>query len=239
MGNDPGIENVRALLNLRMQDIQRWSELSNRITGYIIALNIGVWSFFLKEFMDVINQGKTEEAYSLLVLVAALSALTIGVWRWYYHNIMSQEAFLIPEIMRYELTLSVPYNEGTSGYLYRNKRICRILSAKSLSDPQKLEVIKKLAKSRQLGLDTKRIDMVMFCLFLLAWIFTIVSWCQGQLKEYPWPLFNIHVGFIGALGILVGLCLLGYTFCVYKKEPSEKEVNNIISDMKSEAKIRS
>jgi len=210
-------EDARALLQSTQQLRIHWSGVINTHIGYVITINVAIWSYFLKSYIDSSNPKH-------IVIAAAISAITLGLWRLYTHYIDNHIAGLYPDLLLYESILSVPPNHGTSGYLIRAvPEVKRILDS-DLTTEQKIKGISKLVNSKRIG---TRGHLVFDCLALILVILLGIAAGIAASSSQNCLLaifFLIIMAFVFVL-ILIGLCF-------YQRKPSEKLIEEILSELK-------
>jgi len=216
-------DDARALLQSTQQLRTHWSGVITTHIGYIIVVNVAIWSYFLKSYIDSLTASSTTQP-SYIVLAAAISAVTLGAWRLYTHYIDNHIAGLYPDFLLYEGILSVPSDHQTSGYLIRAvPRLDLILLDNDLTPAQKLEAIATLVKSRRIGnrghlpfdLSTLAIVLVMFVVSLIL---------RSELQSF------LAVGCLTVISIGLLFVLLG--LFGYQRNPSKRFIEKVLSELK-------
>lgn len=216
-------EAAGVLLQSTQQLRTHWSSVITTHIGYTLMVNVAIWSYFLKSYIDSFTG--SSEAYPLyIVLAAALSSMTLGMWRLYAHYIDNHIAGLYPDFILYESILAVPFNRGTSGYLTRAVPILdSILSDNNLTTEQKSEGISTLVKSKRIG-RRGHLTIDVLTLVVLIGMFAVSLSLQSELQS--------SLAIACFAGIYIGLLftLLGLFF--YQKNPSKRFIKDILSELK-------
>lgn len=216
-------DDARALLQSTQQLRTHWSGAITTHIGYAIVINVAIWSYFLKSYIDSLTV--PSEAQPLYIaLAAALSAITLGMWRLYTHHIDNHIAGLYPDFLLYEGILSVPSDHGTSGYLIRAvPRVNLIFSDKDLTIEQKLEGISTLVKLKRIG-RRGHLAIDLFTLVVLLGMFAVsLSLRSASQSSLAIACFTgICIGF---LFILIGLFY-------YQRDPSKRFIEEVLSELK-------
>jgi hypothetical protein len=150
----PSEENARTLLSIAEQRRQHWANAIDVATGLAVTVNIAIWTFFIKEFLDntslINNETSQPFAFSYIIFAAGLSALVLGVWRYYVHEHDNAIANVYPDILFYEQILNVPHDMGIRKYLSEgNSNFQTYLLG--LCPEQELEAVKNLVKTKSIG----------------------------------------------------------------------------------------
>jgi len=209
--NDAG-----ALLQSTQQLRAHWSGVINTHIGYVITINVAIWSYFLKSYID---PSTSNPMY--IVIAAAISAITLVVWRLYTHYIDNNIAGLYPDLLLYESILSVPPNHGTSGYLIRAvPEVKRILDS-DLTTEQKIKGISRLVNSKRIGTrGHSAFDYLALILVVLLGIVAEIAASSSQ--KCLLAIFFLIMVFVYILSWL----------CFYQREPSEKLIDKVLSEIK-------
>lgn len=101
-------DNARALLTSTQQLRTDWSSVITSHLGIAITVNIALWAYFLKSYVEVPLDTQC------LLIVSGISSLLLGLWRFYTRYIDNHLAALYPELLQYEGILGVPAEKGTS-----------------------------------------------------------------------------------------------------------------------------
>ena len=92
------------------------------------------------------------QMWLLLVVVTALTAVALGLWRLYLKRLDHDLAHLYPDLYLYESLLGAPSRRGTARYLRRSVPKLRfLLEDESASTEVKAEALGLLAESRRFG----------------------------------------------------------------------------------------
>ncbi|MCK4403249.1 MAG: hypothetical protein KAV98_05740 [Dehalococcoidia bacterium] len=216
-------DDARALLQSTQQLRTHWSSVITTHIGYAIMINVAIWSYFLKSYIDSLAvPSKAQPLY--IVLAAAISAITLGVWRLYTHNIDNHIAGLYPDFLLYEGILSVPSDHGTSGYLIRAvPKVDLIFLDNDLTTEQKLEGISTLVKSKRIG-RRGHLAIDLFTLVALLGMFIASLSLRSELQSLlAIPCF---------IGILVGLLFILFGLFSYQRNPTKRFIEEILSELK-------
>ncbi len=238
MENPISEDNARVLLQVREQLRHDHSGRITNLLGFTIVANAAIWGFFAQSFVKFIDD--PTKVFSSFLIAGALSAITMGIWRWYVRVIDDQTACFYPEIMRYEIRLCVLPDEGIRGYLSRvkpniNPNIEKTLSRTDLTDDQKLVVVRELVKAKRIGtrglrlwkidLDTA-IWLLILGLFVVDVSLSIILRCQGKLQGSSW--LEITCLVVTSIGFAFALCADKR----YQRDPSGKDVEEAICKAK-------
>lgn len=210
-------ENARALANLRQQERLHWSTMITTLMGFTAVINVGIWSYFLSEYIKVAGA-----LPSYILIGSAISAITLGLWRIYTRYLDSQIAPLYSELMLYEARMSVPPGLGVSGYLARNVPSLRPILEAELSEDKKSKAIADLAKSKNIGSrGHSLLDVATLCLVVILLIGSLVS--LSRVDSFCEP---IHV--VCLVLVVAGLAFTVTAWRCYQKNPSPKLVEDIL-----------
>lgn len=216
-------DDARALLQSTQRLRTHWSGVITTHIGYAIAINVAIWSFFLKSYVDYSAElSKSQPLY--ILLAAAISAILLGIWRLYTHDVDNHIAGLYPDFLSYESVLKVPSDRGTSGYLIRAvPKIDLLLLDADLTPEQKLEGTSTLVKSKSVG-RRGHLKIDLFTLFIVLGMFWI-SYSVGSKLQSSLALLCFSGIMVGALFILIGMLF-------YQKNPSKKVIDEILLELK-------
>ena len=99
-----------------LQSTQRmrvaWTAFIGSLLGYASALYIGIWSFFLKAYIDATD--KSTDRLNYILIASASSAVILGLWRFYTRHLDNAIACLYPTLVHCEQTMGVPPEYGTA-----------------------------------------------------------------------------------------------------------------------------
>lgn len=216
-------EDAGVLLQSTQRLRTHWSSVITTHIGYTLMVNVAIWSYFLKSYIDSLTV--SSEVYpSYIVLAAALSSMTLGMWRLYTHYIDNHIAGLYPDFILYESILSVPSDRGTSGYLVRAVPIVDLLLLdKDLTNEQKLEGISTLVKSKRIG-RRGHLTIDVLTLVVLIGMSAISLSLRSELQS------SLAVGCF--TGIYIGLSFTLFGLFFYQKNPSKRFIEEILSKLK-------
>ena len=216
-------DDARALLQSTQQLRTHWSSVITTHIGYVIVIIVAIWSYFLKSYIDSLTV--PSEAQPLyIVLAAALSAITLGMWRLYTHYIDHHIAGLYPDFLLYEGMLSVPSDHGTSGYLIRAvPGVDLILLDNDLTSKQKSEGISTLVKLKRIG-GRGHLAIDFFTLIVIIGMFAVShslrSASQSSLVDACF--IAIYIGFFFIIIVLF----------FYQRNPSKRSIEEVLSKLK-------
>ena len=232
MANEISSENARALLQSTQQLRIHWSGVITTHIGYALTLTVAIWGFCLKSYIES-GGNHCERESSFILLASALSAIVLGFWRLYTHQLDHAIAGLYPEFILYEGLLCLPPEYGTTGYLIRAvPRVRYILEKdeKEMCAQQKAKAISILVELRRMGRRGHlKFDISALILLLIMLFVSIFNLWKGQL--------NAWVILLWLLGVGSGLVFLGYGWCHYQRESSESLIRKAVSGLKQDRKI--
>jgi len=140
-------DDARALLQSTQQLRTHWSGVIINLINYVIILNVGVWSYFGKSYIE--SCSKSDKSW-YIVIASTTSTITLLLWRLYTHYLDNNITRLYPDFLFYERTLNVPSDYGTGRYL--KKFISRLNHALPMSELKHREtLISKLIEERRVG----------------------------------------------------------------------------------------
>lgn len=213
-------DNARAMLNSAQQERLHWSAMITTLMGFAVLINVGIWSYFLSEYIKL---GGALPSY--ILIASAVSALTLGGWRLYTHYIDNQLAALYPELLLYEAKMSVPSDLGVSGYLIRNVPHIKPILEGKLSDEKRSKAIAFLAESKRIGHRGHRmIDLATLFFIILTLLESLVS--LWRVNSFAGTLYLICF-----IGIVVGLALTIFALSYYQKNPSTKLIDDTLENL--------
>jgi hypothetical protein len=192
--------------------------------GYAIVLNVGIWSYFLKAYVDSSAMpGREQPLY--IGVASALSSIAIMLWRLYTRYVDNYIAGLYPDFLFFEGVLSTPTTSGTSRYLMKAVPIVsRILTNSGLTPEQKLKGISRLVSLKHIG--RRGHFWLDFCSLMLILIMAVAS--AVVLRSQ----FQQPIAITCFVGIGVGLIFTLFEFFYYQREPDAGLVDRIIVDLK-------
>lgn len=217
-------ENARALLQTTQSLRTHWSSSIVTLIGYAVVLNVAIWSYFLKAYVDSLTPSAYEQPLFIGV-ASAISSIVIMLWRLYTRYIDNHIAGLYSDFLLCEGVLSIPTNSGTSGYLMRAVPIVnRFLADNNLTREQKLKGISSLISSKRIG----RRGHFWFdvCSLVLILIMAVVS--AVVLRNQ----FQQLIAIACFVGIGASFILTLFEFFFYQREPSKKLVDGMIVELK-------
>lgn len=217
-------ENARSLLQLTQQLRTHWSGIITTHIGYAVVINVAIWSYFVKAYIDSLSG--TAAGQPLYIGVASsLSSILLMLWRFYTRYIDSNIAGLYPDFLLCEGILSVPIAHGIGGYLMRAvPAVSPILLDKGLTPEEKQEGIAKLVKSKRIG-RRGHLWFDVCTLFLILGMFVAsVALLRHQL--------NHPITVACLIGIGIGFIFTLLQFFFYQREPSRELVNEILASFR-------
>lgn len=169
--------NIRVLYHEVQQDRRQLSRTIVRSTGWVIAINVAIWAFFAKEYIDTLAfEGPARQlAWRAWYLFAAvlLCSLVVIFWRWYTHFLDNRLVNLYPELLDYEIRL----NPSGGGSLWTHLERCLF---KRCTEQQKKELrnraaIHSLVDARRVGWRGHgTVDIIAGVYLVLMWSNTMV-----------------------------------------------------------------
>lgn len=246
----PNEENAGRLLGIVEQRRQHWSSTISALNGLALTLMLGIWTFFLKYFLDyssfVNPQVPAEKAnfqifaFSYIIFAAGLSSIVSSSWRWYVGYLDNHIANLYPEIMLYEQILGVPDYAGMNEYLSDQKEIEEVMT--KLSKEQQRQLVKQLVKNRQIGwrghlpFDIAAIVVIIISIIVaLADIYILNSdgyiskVMSFDIRNYP----LLMLKYVGWILIVIGVVIQIRVFIQHQKKPSKKYIQKIVNTIKT------
>ena len=221
-------QNSVSLLELREKERRHWSSLVTTLQSVILGVNVAIWAFLLKAYIDT---SKLE----FISIASCLSAITLGVWHFYSRYFSSQSTDLYTEIIHYESTLGVPEDEGLQGILSKHIPVLRekIFQNKELNNAQKLKAIQLLIQNKSLGgsegnfLDWELLPPLLGFIALNTYFFTL-----SIRTGHTW-LFGICF-----LGALAGLALWMIGYSRFQRNTTAKSIDAVLADLDRPVKIK-
>jgi len=218
-------ENVRTLLMFSLQLRTHLSNLISSLINYVVIINVGLWSYFLKSYVDSVILGQSNNLY--IGVACAISSVSFLLWRFYTHYLDNHIAQLYPEFILYERRLNASYNMGTTGYLKRQvKGIEDIITSFELNDEQKAEVIRHLAKSKRMGGRGHLACNVGVSIIILGMLGVVISFIDIYTSQ---PTY--YYTFVGIC--LFSLCAVMLQMGFYnQKNPSKRHIERAKATVK-------
>jgi hypothetical protein len=215
--------NARALANLTQQQRLHWSTMITTLMGFTAVINVGIWSYFLSEYINVAGG-----LPSYILIGSAVSSVTLGLWRIYSRYIDNQIAALYPELVLYEARMTAPLDLGTSGYLVRNVPNLKPIFEAKLTEEKRSKAIAMLVESKSIGnRGHKVLDLATLSVVIILFIGTLLSlWRVSFLMN---PIYIICL-----IGIVSGLVLVIVALCHYQSNPSPELVEDVLQKLSSD-----
>ena len=220
MATKKDVETARVLIRSTQQLRTHWSTIMYSFMGYAIAINVGIWSFFIKAYVDSTNAVNPEPLY--LLIATAISSVFLGLWRLYARFFDKSIADLYPDFLYYENILGlVKARKSTSSMLITDVENTKLIfSNKNLSNDNKIKIIQTLIDTKHIGRRGHGpIDVFIFLFILSA--STVSIWLQ--------EVYNSFTFWICIAGIVIGLLFIIFEWFYYHKAPSKKYINKLIS----------
>ena len=217
--------NARALLSWAQQERLHRSTMITTVMGFIVIINVAMWSYFLPQY---IAYGGGSPTY--ILIPSFVSAITLAGWRHYTHLLDNQIARLYSELVYYQARLSIPPNFGIGGYLVNNVKHLEGIIDGGLSATNKSKAIEILVKSKRIGRRGQSlIDSFTSIFIAVTLIISLISLCRvaSTIEEQFVPLYIVLLS-----GIVVGLALAIAPLACYHRNPSEKDVNKALEELK-------
>ncbi len=150
--------NARALLASTQQLRTHWSGVITSHLGIAITVNVALWAYFLKSYVEQSLGPKH------LLIVSAISSLLLGLWRFYAHYLDNHLANLYPQLLLYEGILGVPPELGTSSYLRKEVKGTKKILNSNFSLEQQVKGISYIIDKGQIGYRGHfQIDLIVAC----------------------------------------------------------------------------
>lgn len=199
--------------------------------GYAAILNVAIWSYFLKVYIDsLITSPKGEPLF--ILIATALPAIILGAWRVYTHHIDNHIAGLYPDFIFCEGILCVPPDYGTSGYLMRalpknvRKMLREMFRNMNFTPEQKARAISDLVALRHIGRHGHlRIDISTLIFVSVMGLVSAVLQSQSKLSVLATGCF-ILIG--------IGLSSIIWAIFAYQRNPSTKDIESVLPKPKKQ-----
>lgn len=223
MSNGIRQEDAQSLLRSTQQLRTHWSGVITSHLSLAITINAGIWSYFLKSYLDSVSKGSTD-ALSYIAFSGGISTILLGLWRLYTRYLDDNIANLYPDFLLYEGVLDVPVNRGTSGYLIRNVPNVDGILKGNFTLEKKVEAIAKVVRSKRIGSRGHWvIDLFVSVISLFILSVTITLSIQRKL-DCSTSLITLSMMGVGILFLIVGILR-------YQRNPSENFIIEIIKEM--------
>jgi len=255
----PSEENARILLSIAEQRRQYLSTAIDALNGLAITVTIGIWTLFLKSFLDASSpiqpptNIQASQLFAILIVWAGLSTFILALWRLYARYIDNGIAKTYPEIMYYEQILGVGSDAGMenqiAGQKEFNREVFREVFAQ-LSSGQRQQLVRHLVKDRHIGRRGHLpIDFGVFVFLVIlvpVLLFDIYFQCSngllGKLFSIPEIVNNplLLLKWFGYVLMVVGWSIFIYAFFHFQRNPSKDRITCIADRIKakSQDKIR-
>jgi hypothetical protein len=204
-----------------LQSTQRlrchWSHIIILFNGYAITLNTVVWSYLMRAYVD-----RADPTYPMLA--AAVSGITLGLWRVYAHYLDNNIAGLYADLMLCEDVLGFPGEHGTTAYLARRPGPLKgLLENADLSAEQKRRAVKELHHRRRLGYrGHKAFDLIVLCILILfAALLSANLWGLIPGRAPCWARAA------STIGVLAGFVSTLWAKLSFQRDPSRKDVKDV------------
>lgn len=223
MSNGIRQEDAQSLLRSTQQLRTHWSGVITSHLSLAITINAGIWSYFIKSYLDSSSKGSTD-ALSYIAFSGGISTILLGLWRLYTRYLDDNIANLYPDFLLYEGVLNVPVDRGTSGYLIRNVPHVDGILKGNFTLEKKAEAIAKVVRSKRIGSRGHWfIDLFVFVISLVIFSVTITFSMERKL-ECPTSLITLIIMGIGILFLIIGILR-------YQRNPSKEFIEEIIKEM--------
>jgi hypothetical protein len=200
-------------------------------TGFAITINVGIWSYLLKSYVDSITATTPQGNPLFIGIAAAISSIVFGVWRYHNRWVDDSSFTVFTDLLRYEMKARVPEYSGTQGYLIRTRpQIEQIFADNTLSDEKKLQVINILIRDKHMG--WKGGLILEWGFFALIYAMFIVALCLFAQHQFLTGLENFLV-ILCKIGILIGLFIVLIEIIIYHVEPDKNSVEKAIREAKN------
>lgn len=213
-------DDARALLQSTQRLRTLWAGAISRDFICVIAIIAGIWTYFLKAYVESITTNPGH-SISYLAVAAGLSSLLLGLWRVFTQHIYERVAGLYPDLLACEQHLGVEANQGTAAYLVRTiPRLNRVLNGDALNPKQQGEAISFLVKNKSMG----RRSHIVIDITVLAVIIGMFVLC---ISVYPKLQLSLAIGSLIAniLGFLLLICCM----FAFQRYPSQAVISEAIN----------
>jgi hypothetical protein len=211
-------EDARALLSSTQQLRTHWSGVLTSHFGLSLTINVAIWSYFVKSFVDSMISSAGKEKIFLYV-ASALSSLLLGLWRVYTRHIDDHIANLYPDFLLSEEMLQVPSDRGTCGYL--RKAVPGL--QRHLNGKLSVNAISCLVKLKRMGNRGHfKIDLIALGAIIVMSLTSII------LLGFCW---NINLLFL--TGNALGLSLIVVAMTCFQKDPREEHLKACLKECRS------
>jgi hypothetical protein len=221
MNND----DARVLLQSTQRVRTLWAGAISRDFVYAVALNAGIWTYFLKAYVESLSSNPGQ-GFSYLAVAAGLSSLVLGLWRVFTRHTYGRIAGLYPELLLCEQSLGVETSQGTAGYLRRTiPRLSRILSGEELNPKQKSDAVSFLARKKSMG----RLSHIVIDITVLAVIVGMFVLCISMYSKIQ---LSLAIGSI--IATILGFLLLLFSMLSFQRYPSQAVISEAITKYEEE-----
>jgi hypothetical protein len=187
--------------------------------GYAWALYVGIWSFFLKAYIDATANNR--DGLNYILIAGALSSIVFGLWRWHTRYVDNAIANLYPTLVHCEQIMKVPPEYGTMSYLGHFIGTEFKIDLSKETEETILRGVEHLVVTRRAGhrshgwLDSLALSIILAQLVLIA-VLSI-----GRLLTW-----QVIVSFLAMASGAVFACVGRMLF---QRNPSSKEILNAFS----------
>jgi hypothetical protein len=238
-------ESARTLLGVAEQRREHLSTAIRALNGLALTIVVGLWTFFLKSFLDAssfVNPAIVPEysqpfAFSYVVMAAGLSAIVLGLWRLYVRYIDDEIANIYPEIMSYEQVLGVGSSAGIQRSILKQRYIRAVFA--QLYQTERQQLVARLVEDRRIGrrghdvIDT--IVFVALFLFVVAILgdvyIQLINHTLNKMVSWSEILSNplLALKWVGYFLIGVGSLVCIYAFFRFQRNPTQADVIDALS----------
>lgn len=213
-------DDARALHQSTQRLRTLWAGVISRDFICIIAIIAGIWTYFLKAYVESITTNPGH-SISYLAVAAGLSSLLLGLWRVFTQHIYDRVAGLYPDLLLCEQSLGVETNQGTAGYLRRTiPRLGRILSGEELNPNQKSEAVSFLVRKKSMGrLSHIVIDITVLAVIVGMFVLLVSMYSKIQLS----------LAIASVISTIVGFLLLVFSMFSFQRYPSQAVITAAIA----------
>jgi len=220
-------EDVRVLYQSTQQLRIYWSGVIVNLINYVIVLNVGIWSFLGKAYIDSFATPCNKQPL-YIVLAAFLSSLSLFLWRWYTHYLDNAIAGLYPDFLLYDKVLGVPYGHGTKGYLSKKVPFLEkcLFSNCHLGFDGELKAVSELIKNKHIGCRGHNVIDFIAITAIFLMLFLSVKFGFNSINKV---LFRFVIAYY--VLVIIGTIILW--LCYFQKDPpSEKFINDTVNGLK-------
>lgn len=211
-------DNIRTHLAIASQQRASISGAIINLHGFVVGANAVVWSSLVVAYISI---GSALPSY--VFLGSVVSALTIGLWRYYVQYLDNQITHLYPEIILYEcLSSATERLTGVRAHLNWNCSRLNSIFTSGLSPEQQAQIVETLVRKKSIGnrghWPFNLLGIGFIILSLAGSVWSAVRICA----DWEWYYY------VAVFLIVVGLVLVIITWVKGQHNPDEKTVTDLI-----------